>query len=108
MVIPGFHGDYITEVTEEIDERVRKKLSQEFSRPDCRILGTLCKLDNFLVISQVRVNSKYVPETKLNFNVEDEEIDEDRFQKDPHPETGTSFNGSPQISDTKEVSYIIT
>ena len=41
--------DYITQVSEEIEGRVTKKLSQELSRTESRIFGVLSKLDEFLL-----------------------------------------------------------
>ena len=47
--VPRLQADYITQVSEEIEGRVTKKLSQEFSRTENRILGALAKLDDFLM-----------------------------------------------------------
>ena len=44
---PGITEDYIAQVSEEIEERVTKKLSEEFSRTESRIVGALSKLENF-------------------------------------------------------------
>ena len=41
--------DYITQVFEENEERVTKKLSQKISRTENRILGALAKFDDFLM-----------------------------------------------------------
>ena len=46
---PRSQEEYITQVFEEIERRVTKKLSQEFSRPYNRILGALSGLDDFLL-----------------------------------------------------------
>ena len=51
---PGMAEELITQVSEEIKGRVTKKLSQEFSRTESRILGALSKLDEFLLNPQVR------------------------------------------------------
>ena len=40
--------NYITQVSQEIEGRIAKKLSQEFAKRENRILGALAKLDNFL------------------------------------------------------------
>ena len=40
--VPRSQEDYITQVSEEIERRVTKKLSQEFSRTENRILGARC------------------------------------------------------------------
>ena len=42
--VPRNNEEYITQVSEEIEGRVAKKLSQEFSRTESRILGALSKL----------------------------------------------------------------
>ena len=39
--------DYITQVSEEIEGRVTKRLSKEFSRTRNRILGALARLEDF-------------------------------------------------------------
>ena len=46
---PELTQDYISQVSEEIEGRVTKKLSKEFSRTESRILGALSKLDEFLL-----------------------------------------------------------
>ena len=63
-----------------------KKLSQEFSRTESRILGAFSKLDEFLLNPQVRTRSGIVPGTFLNTNVENQEPNEDRYHDNPHPE----------------------
>ena len=47
--VPSSQEDYITQVSEEIEGRVTKKLSKEFSRAENRILGSLARLDDFLM-----------------------------------------------------------
>ena len=54
----GITEDYIAQVSEENEGRVSKKLSQEFSRTDSRILGALSKLDYFLLNPQIRTFSE--------------------------------------------------
>ena len=39
--------EYISQVSEDIEGRVTKKLSREFSRTESRIFGALSKLANF-------------------------------------------------------------
>ena len=46
---PEMAQEYISQVSEEIEGRVTEKLSKEFSRTDCRILGALSKLHEFLL-----------------------------------------------------------
>ena len=40
--------NYITQVSQEIEGRIDKKLSQEFAKRESRILGALAKLNDFL------------------------------------------------------------
>ena len=47
--VPRSQEDYITQVSEENEGRVTKKLSQEFSRTENRILGALARPDDFLM-----------------------------------------------------------
>ena len=54
---PESTQDYISHVSEEIEERVTKKLSKEFSKTESRILGALSKLDKLLLNPQVRTCS---------------------------------------------------
>ena len=46
---PESTQDYIFQVSEEIEGRVTKKLSKEFSKTESRILGALSKLDELLL-----------------------------------------------------------
>ena len=82
--------EYITQVSEQIEGRVTKKLSQEFSRTESRILGALSKLDEFLLNQKIRTHSATVPGTFRNTNVENQGTNEDDSQSDPHPEVGPS------------------
>ena len=65
-----------------------KKLSQEFSRTESRILGALTKLDEFLSNQQIHTHFETVPGTFRNTNVENQGTNEDHSQSDPHPEAG--------------------
>ena len=44
---PRSQEDYIIQISEEIEGRVRKRLSKEFSRTENRILGALARLDDY-------------------------------------------------------------
>ena len=85
---PWINEEFITQVSEEIEGRVSKKLSQEFSRTESRILGALTKLDEFLSNQQIHTRSETVPGTFQNTNVENQGTNEDDSQSDPHPEAG--------------------
>ena len=52
---PELTQDYISQVSEEIEGRVTKKLSKEFSKTESSILGALSKLDQFLLNPPVLV-----------------------------------------------------
>ena len=54
---PELTQDYISQVSEEIEGRVTKKLFKEFNKTESRILGALSKLDEFLLNPQVRTCS---------------------------------------------------
>ena len=60
--VPRSQEDYITQVSEETEGRVTKKLSQEFSRTENRILGALARLDDFLMNPLLQGHSGHVPE----------------------------------------------
>ena len=83
---PELAQDYISQVSEEIEGRVTKKLSKEFSRTESRILGALSKLDGFLLNPQVRTCSVAVPGTSRSNNIESQGTNEDRPSDDPGPE----------------------
>ena len=83
---PELTQDYISQVSEEIEGRVTKKLSKEFSRTESRILGALSKLDEFLLNPQVRTCSVAVPGTSRSSNLENQATNEDRPSDDPGPE----------------------
>ena len=67
---PELTQDYISQVSDEIEGRVTKKLSKEFSKTESRILGALSKLDEFLLKPQVRACSVAVQGTSRNANSE--------------------------------------
>ena len=102
--VPRINEEYITQIFEEIEGRVTKKLSQELSRTESRILGALSKLDEFLLNPQIRMHSGTVPGTFRSTNGENQEPNEDRSQDDPHPEVGPSVCQSRHSydSDTDE------
>ena len=58
--------DYNTQVSEEIEGKVAKKLSQESSRTESRILGALYRLDVFLLKPIIHCHSGTAPETSRN------------------------------------------
>ena len=85
--------DYITKVSEEIEGRVTKKLSQEFSRTENRILGALARLDDFLMNPLLQGHSGTTPETSRNVLSINQRTNEDDSQSNPHPEAGLLNSG---------------
>ena len=86
--VPRINEENITQVSEEIEGRFSKKLSQEFSRTESRILSDLTKLDDFLSNQQIHTHFETVPGAFRNTNVENRGTNEDDSQSDPHPEAG--------------------
>ena len=75
---PESTQDYISQVAEEIESRVTKKLSKEFSKTESSILGALSKLDELFLNPQVRTCSVAVPGTSRNNKSENRETTGDR------------------------------
>ena len=90
--------DYISQVSEEIEGRLTKKLSKEFSKTESRILGSLSKLDEFLLNPQVRTCSVAVPGTSRNSISENRETTGDRSSDNPYPELGCFSHHSGQLN----------
>ena len=90
---PRSQEDYITQVSEEIEGRVTKKLSQEFSRTENRILGALARLDDFLMNPLLQGHSGNTPETSRNVFSVNQGTSEDDSQSNPHPEAGLLTSG---------------
>ena len=107
---PELTQDYISQVSEEIEGRVTKILSKEFSNRESRILGALSKLDEFLLNPQVRICSVAVQGTSRNANSENRETHGDRSSDDPYPEVGYFPHHSGQLnsSETETISHMVT
>ena len=95
---PELTQDYISQVSEEIEGRVTKKHSKEFSKTKSRSLGALSKLDEFLLNPQVRTCSVAVPRTSRNTNWENRETTGDRSSDDPYHELGYFSHHSGQLN----------
>ena len=107
---PELTQDYISQVSEEIEGRVTKKLSKEFSKTESRILGALSKLDEFLLNPQVRTCSVAVQATSRNAYSENRETHGDRSSNDPYPEVGYFPHLSGQLNspETETNSHMVT
>ena len=93
--------DYITQVSVEIEARVTKKLSQEFSRTENRILGALSRLDDFFMNPLIQDHSGITPATSRNAYGTNQGTNDHGSQSDPHPEAGvlqsqTTENSGPE------------
>ena len=86
--VPRSQEDYITQVSEENEGRVTKKLSQEFSRTENRILGALARLDDFLMNPLLQGYSGTTPKASRNVFSINQTTNEDDSQSDLHPEAG--------------------
>ena len=63
---PRIHGEYITQVSEDIEGRVTKKLSNAFSETESPSLGAFSRPDEFLQNPHARAHSGPVPEAYRN------------------------------------------
>ena len=99
---PRSQEDYITQVAEEIEGRVTKKLSQEFSRTENRILGALARLDDFLMNPLLQGHSGITPETSRNVFSINQGTNEDDSQSDPHPDADLFTSGREDCRDTTQ------
>ena len=97
---PELTQDYISQVSEEIEGRVTKKLSKEFNKTESRILGALSKLDEFLLNPQVRTCSVFQGASR-NANSESREIHGNRSSTDPYPEGGYFPHHSGQLNSSE-------
>ena len=98
---PRSQEDYITQVSEEIEGMVTKRLSKEFSRTGNRILGALVRLDDFLMNPLLPGHSGTTPEPTRKALYINQGTNEDDSQNDPYPEAGlfhgqTTRNAGPE------------
>ena len=107
---PELTQDYISQVSEEIEGRVTKKLSKEFGKTESRILGASSKLDEFLLNPQVRTCSVAVQGTSRNANSENRETHGDRSSNNLCPEVGYFPHHSGQLNspETETNSHMVT
>ena len=93
---------FITQVSEEIEGRVTKKLSQEFSRTENCILGALARFDDFLMNPLIQGHAGTAPGTSRNALSTIRGTNEDNSQSDPHPEAGIFQNQMTQNSGSED------
>ena len=110
---PRSQEDYITQVSEEIEGRVTKRLSKEFSRTENRILGALAQLDDFLMNPLLPGHSGTTPEPSRKALNTSQGTNEDDSQNDPRPEAGLfhgqmTQNSGPEDGHDMYLSFKIT
>ena len=105
---PGSQDDYITQVSKEIEGRVTKRLSKEFSRTENRILGPLARLDDFFMNPLLQGHSGTTPESSRNALSINQGTNEDDSQNDPHPEAGLLHGQMTQNSGPEDGHDVVT
>ena len=95
---PGMAQEIISQVSEETEGRVTKKLSKDISQTESRILGALSKLDEFLLNPQVRTCSVAVPGTSTNNDSANRKPTGDRSLSDRCPEAVFSSHHSGNLN----------
>ena len=106
--VPRSQEDYNAQVSEEIEEGVTKKLSQEFSRTENRILGALARLDDFFMHPLIQGHSGGARETSWNAFGVNQGTNEDDSQSDPHPQAGLFHNQTTRNSDPEDGHDMVT
>ena len=99
---PGMAQVYISQVSEEIEGRVIKRLSKEFSRTDSRNMVALSKFDEFLMNPQFRTCSVAVPGTCKNNDSENREPTGNRSLGDSCPEAVFSACHTSHLNDSEQ------
>ena len=106
--VPRSQEDNITQVSEEFEGRVTKKLSQEFSRTENRTLGALARLDDFLMNPLIQSHSGTALEMSRNAFGTNQGTKEDDSQNDFHPEAIIFCSQTAQNSDPKVGHDVVT
>ena len=106
--VPRSHEDYISQVSEETEGRVTKKLSKQFCRTENRILSALARLDDFLMNQLIQGHYGATPERSRNVFSINKGTNEDDSQSDPHPEAGLFNNQMTQNSGPEDGHYMVT
>ena len=94
--------EYISQLFEDIEGRVTKKLSKDFTRTESPILIALSKLDEFLLNPQVRTCSVAVPGTSRNSGSENREPTGHHSLSNPCPEAVFSTYHSSNLNDSEQ------
>ena len=86
-IVPRPQEDYDKPVSEEIEVRVTKKLSKEFSKTENRISAALSRPDEFFLNPLIQGHSGCAPETSRSRYGKNQGMNEDCSPSCPHPET---------------------
>ena len=107
---PEMAQEYISQVAEEIEGRLTKNFSKDFSRTESGSLVALSKLDEFLLNSQFRKCSVAVPVTTKNSDSGNRQPKGDRSPGDPCLEAMISSHHSGKIkgSNVEEYPHMVT
>ena len=100
--------DYITQVSEESDEKVTKKLSQGFSRRENRILGAFSRLDDILMNSLIQGHSGTAPETSRSTYSSNHGANVDDPQSDLLPEASIFHKQATRSSGPEDDHDMVT
>ena len=100
---PRRQEDYITQISEEIEGRIRNILCQEFIRTESCILGALSRLGDFLLNPLTQGQSRTSSETSRNACGTNQWTNEDDSQSDPHHEAIISQSQTTQNSVPEDV-----
>ena len=100
--------DYITQVSEEIEGRVTKRLSKEFSRTESRILGAKARLDDILMHPLLQGHYGTTLEPSRNALTTIQGTNGDDSQNDLHPEAGLFHGQMAQNSGPEDGHNMVT
>ena len=96
--VPRSQEDYIPQVSVEIEGKVTKKWSQEFSGTENRTLGALARLNDFLMKPLIQGHCGTAPEASVNAFSTNHGTNEDDSQIDPHSESDIFHSQDTQRS----------
>ena len=106
--VPRLQEDYITQVSEKIERRVTKFMSQEFSRAENCKLGAPAQIDEFLMNPLNQGRSITTLEMSRNALSINKDTKKDDSQSDPHPEAGMFQNQTTQTSGPEDGHDMVT
>ena len=106
--VPRSQEDYIAQVSEEVEGRVAKRLSIEFSKTENRILGALARLGDFLMNPLLQGHSGTTPGPSQNALGTSQGTTENDSQNGPDPEAGLFHSQLTENSGPKDGHDMVT